>query len=264
MRKSFIFIVLICFFQSTSLFAQKIVFCTGVSESGVPAGVLTKLSIEGEGSSVKIFYSQALAITDPVFIFLDKEKDGVFEEYVTEKKDPSAGKKWIAFDYKFTKPGNYRVKVMDKNISELASAYFTVTMFGAETSTTVETNIENSDKVTSDYYASCNMFFCEKVENGNAVAQSKSFAIPEEGRVVTMQIKQSKPLKTEKLIVDFWLKDSKNEYKEYVDTKNYIIEKTWNQPSFKYTFTKPGEYKVMVYNGDQTHIVSGFVTIIKL
>ena len=104
------------------------------------------------------------------------------------------------------------------------------------------------------------MIFCEDInENQNPTGIGSTFYINEyKGGYLYIYVDNKIPFKTEGIIVDFW---KGNDYGEYVDTKNLNIQEQWTATYFRYTFTLEGDYKVMVYRDDQSHIVSGYVTI---
>ncbi len=117
-------------------------------------------------------------------------------------------------------------------------------------------------QVNSDYYASSKIIFCEGVENNEPVNAATSFLIPSNGGIVTIQVDNGKALKTTELILDVYKKPAgSTEYSEFVETKRYTIEATWNRPYFDYTFAGVGEYKFSVYNADEVWINSATITM---
>lgn len=116
-------------------------------------------------------------------------------------------------------------------------------------------------QVSSSYYSNSDVIPCKEVSGGSPVGRSSTFYLSGGDVTVTFQVENhGKKMKTEKLIVDIWKKDG-SDYDKFIDTKRYTIEYDWTHPYFTVDFDDAGDYKVAVFNEDETYINTAYITI---
>lgn len=232
----------------------KIYFCEDFTSTGEPKGTSSKWTITPSAGNVYILFSNDNSkIKSPkVFFYIDFMKEKDYTEYDTKYIVPEEDKSFVVLDYKFTKPGDYRVTVYDDKKHKLATEYVTITMKEGYSSET--------GKVSTDYYSNSTVTFCENVDDqGKGISPSSVFTINKQsGSYVYLLLENGKPLKATELIVDIWKGDN---YKEFVETKKLTIDPEWASTYYKYTFTKTGKYKFSIFTQDETFVQSGYVTI---
>lgn len=265
MKRIIIFLLIFLFIVlETTLFAQKrIYFCDNYTASGEPTGIASRWSIKSSGGNVYILYQNNYEkiTTSSIYFFIDIMQDGEYKEYETKLLTPDNNNSWIIYDYKFTKPGDYRVIVYDAALTKLATDYVTITLKQGEV---VDDN-KKDDKVDTYYYIDAKVTFCVSVEDGKAVTPSEVFNIDRNngGYVYMLVDNNLKTLKTEQLIVDIWMnKDNDdNSYSEFVETKYIATTKNETYANLKYTFYKKGKFKFSVFTKDNVWIQTGYVEI---
>lgn len=237
--------------------SKKVYFCSDYTPTGEPVGVSSVWSIASTGGNVYMLYQNGGAniSTGSVFLFVDKLSGGTYTEYSTKTLTPDKYKSWLIYDYTFTEAGDYKVSFLDAASNVLAVDYCTIKVKSDGTAGTVT----KTSGITSDYYTTSKVLFCEKVtEGGEPVTRSDVFNIGPNGGYVQVLVKHTKPMKTTELIVDVWKGDS---YDEFVETKRFTVEEPWAWTNFEYTFLTTGNYKFSVYNKEETFINTGYVTI---
>jgi hypothetical protein len=246
----FAILLMILFVWDQAAYAQqKVTLCENYTTSGQPIAPNTEWIMNPTGGAVYILYSNnGVPIGWPkLYVLIDQEVNGKYQEYATESFAPDQSKSWAVFDYAFHHKGNFRVRIADEQMNPLAEKYIEIRF-----------SEEQSEGATNEPSIS----FCLSLdENLNPADVGESFYINrEEGSYIYIYIDNgSAAFGTEGLIVDLWKGE---DYNEYVDTKNLTIESQWEATYFNYTFTTPGDYKIMVYRKDNiSHIVSGYVSI---
>lgn len=244
---------------STEVQAQskKLYFCSDYTASGEPVGVSSVWSISSTGGNVYMLYQNGgVNISTPkIHVYVDKLSGGTYKEYATKSVIPDKYKSWVIYDYTFTEAGDYKITFLDAANTPLATEYCTIKY---KTASAAAGSTKPSG-ITSDYYISSKVTFCEKVTtNGEPVTPSDVFRIGAAGGYVQVLITHAKPMKTTELIVDIW---KGNGYAEFVETKRLTVKDDWSWTNFEYTFLTPGNYKFSVYNKEETYINTGYVTI---
>lgn len=242
-------ILVLLFAMNFNAVAQrKVTLCENYTTAGQPIAPNTEWIMNPTGGGVYILYSNnGIPISwSKLYVFIDQEIKGIYKEYATESFAPDKSKSWAVFDYTFRDKGNFRVRIADEQMNPLAEKYIEIRF-----------NDEQSETATNEASVS----FCLGLdENLNPDDAGESFYInPQDGSYIYIYIDNgSTEFGTDGLIVDLWKGE---DFDEYVDTKNLTIETQWEATYFKYTFTKTGDYKIMVYRKDNSHIVSGYVSI---
>jgi hypothetical protein len=227
----------------------KVSLCEDYTSAGQPIGANTEWTMKPTGGGVYILYNNnGVPISWPkLYVLIDREIDGEYREYATKSFAPDQSKSWAVFDFSFRDKGTFRVQMADEQMNPLAERIIEIKFEGDATDEEV---LENAS-----------LTFCLGIdENENPVDISETFLISAEaGSYIYLYVDNGgEAMGTEGLIVDVW---NGADYGDYVDTKNLTIEEQWTATYFKYTFTKAGEYKVMVYRKDNSLVVSGYVSI---
>lgn len=233
---------------SASVYAQKkLYFCSKYSEFGEPGGVSSSWVIKPEGGRVYMLYkNDGMKITtSTINIYIDKKSGGTYNAYATKTVTPDKTRSWVLYDHIFTEAGDYKVTFLDAAKNPLATEYCTILV---------------KDKSNAgDYYMGSRLLFCEEVtSDGRPVTPSDVFNISSEGGFVYVLVDHSKSLNTTEIIVDIYTGEK---YSKRIETKRIPVQKDQTWVKFKYTFSKPGNYKFIAYNKNETLINSGYITI---
>lgn len=253
MRKTLLIFWLFFIFLGISMhqaIAQKNVFlCESYTNSGQPIKPDVEWAMKSTGGGVYILFTNGgdLIPWTTMYLFIDKYTDGKYKEYDNKTITPDKSKAWYVHDYRFKEEGSYRVSFCDNNGEKLASEYIEIIIKSNQPET-------NSNSKTE-------FIFCASLdENENPQETGTTFYIDRiTGNYIYIYIKnQDLPFNTDGLILDFW---KGNDYADKIDTKELTIQPQWVATYIKYTFMVAGEYKIMLYSKDQTHLSTGYVTI---
>ncbi len=252
MKKGIYFLVILLLFLSVSsikaLAQPRVTLCENYTTSGQPIAANTEWLMKPTGGGVYILYNNnGVPIQWPkLYVLIDREINGSYEEYATESFAPDQTKSWAVYDYRFHDKGTFKVRIADEQLNPLAERI-------------IEIRFDNEG--TEQEGATASVSFCLGIdENENPSDVSESFSINREnGSYIYIYIDNGKKaFETTGLIVDIWKGEN---YDEYVTTKNLTVESQWIATYFKYTFVSAGEYKFMVYRSDGTSITNGYVSI---
>ena len=267
MKKRLLLLLAVILLGSSAILAQKkLYFCSDYSEYGEPSGIGTIWNITPKAGNVYMLYKNGgeKIYSSIIYVFIDKlNTSGDYKEYATKSLVPYKFMNWVLYDYKFTEAGEYKVKFLDDEYHELASEYCTIKMKDeSSTATTTGTSASgtsSADKADWNYYKGSKIQFCEEISSsGEAITPSDVFNIPTGGAYVYVLVNAYKELKTTQFVVDVYKGD---DYKTFVETKNYDITPTSPWTFFKYSFFNTGKYKFAVYNKDWIPIGTAYVTI---
>ncbi|MBW8049613.1 MAG: caspase family protein [Cytophagales bacterium] len=247
-------------------FSQKVYFCSNYTEEGEPIGKSNTWTIKPTGGYVYILYNNGSdnIITSKLSLSINKLSGTKYDQYDTRSITLESKKNWALYDYQFTEAGEYRITFLDANEKELDRDYVTIKLSeGSQADFQYEyadTN-DQSEVVSTDYYVSSALTFCEGVDKkGKCFKPAKKWNLGKNGCSVFCKVDNKAPLKTSQLIVDVFKKEG-TDYSKFVDTKYIDIEPDKNSVFFKYTFDESGEYKFNVYNKGEAWINTEYVTI---
>lgn len=253
------FAATVLFFAITiSSYAQKIYFCENYTIDGDPIGASSVWNISADGSMVYILYQNgSTAINqDKLYLCIDKLSNDAYVSMDVKTLTPEKTKTWYVYDCTFYSKGDYKITIKDANYKELAKEFVTIKI--KETST-------YDDASSYDYYTYSSVTTGTGINSSTGVleGESTSYIIDtQSGSYIIFKVdNDGKEIGSSELIVDIWRKNSKGDYDEFVETKNYDITSTFDWVYFKYTFYNPGDYKFSVYNKDSNWINSAYVTI---
>lgn len=252
----FKFLLLTLFFFTSTLFSQKIYFCEGVTSDGAPLNKVKSFEISPSGNYLYILLSnddRPLNV-EMVYLFIDKFMGTEYQPFDSEVIKIEKERTWVAFNYKFIEPGDYKIYFINTKQKKIAERTFTVTM--------KKEFLEERDAVTSSYYDYCQFVFCEIVLGGKPVRiKSRAYTSKNQG-LMFAYINNGAPLNTSIIIVDIWKRSADSfDYDEFVESKKFKIEPDWPDTYFKYQFRKPGEYKFIVYNENEVIMCKNYITV---
>lgn len=259
MYHKFIFYTTTTFLLLSIRFAfaeNKFVLCTGYDKNGVYEGAYEDWSIQKGGNFMYLFYSSGTPINDTLFVKIDKtfdRKDTNYYEYDHYYLVPSDSKQFAVNKYTFTKTGNYKISVYDRNDSLLITPYLT--------------NISIDEQAYNDmyfrdtwYYATSRINFFEKTIGDTMIGRNTVFAYNPNGTKVILYINQKEtiPFKTRHLVSKVYTSDKCH---ELISTNTYYVNENWHWTFISVYFSNKGKYIVELYNDDDVFINSGSLEI---
>jgi hypothetical protein len=255
--KSLLKIVPALLFMASVSAAQQIYFTSSYTEDGEPIGAKNIWEIKPWGSFVYIFLdNEGERFSNPMlYMFVDKmEPDSSFEPFDSKAINVPYNQRWIAYNYKFTLPGEYEFYFTDKNQNIIAEERVTVQY--------ESTNYSVRTPSSSSYYENCSILFCEKIlVGGDPLGVKTSLSISQSNQVYVV-LNNYKPLKTGKLLLDVWRKRNRAfDYDDYMFSKKYRLNPEWPDAYFLFTFEEPGDYKLSIYNENEVYIKSGYIKV---
>jgi hypothetical protein len=250
-------IILILLFTASVSLAQQLYFTSSYTEDGEPIGAKNIWEIKPWGSFVYIFLdNEGERFNSPMlYMFMDKmEEDSTFEPYDSKSINVPYNQRWVAYNYKFTLPGEYLVYFTDRSQNRIAEERVTIQY--------ENTNYSVSSPSTSSYYENCKVLFCEKVLVGGDPLGVKTSISLSQDKDIYVVLNNYKPLKTGKLLLDVWRRKNRGfDYDDYVFSKKYRLNPKWPDAYFKFSFEEPGDYKLSIYNENEVYIKSGYITV---
>ncbi len=247
--KTIIFILLINF----PLLSQELFVCKSYTEDGEPIDASVEWKIDPSGTNVFVLYKHGGSNFkgSNLFLFFDKKFRGIYNPFDSKILSMENNKKWIVFDYLFREEGEYEIYVMDLSQTKLAEIRIKVKFDYAF----------QKEEITSRYYDSNNLVFCERVINGKPINPKRSISLNEKDGELYIYFKSKAPLNTEILKVNVWRKKNRLDYDEFIEKKKYKVDPNWNDSFFKYKFAEPGNYKVSIYNENDLLINNGYILV---
>jgi hypothetical protein len=252
---------------SSGVSAQKIYFCENYTNDGDPIGSGSVWNISPDGGKVYVLYQNgATSINqDKLYLYIDKLADDAYVSMDVKTLTPDKTKSWYVYDCTFYSKGDYKITIKDANYKELAKEFVTIKFKDATTTTTTTTDTDPTESYDYYTYSSVKTGTSINASTGLLDGESESFLIDtQNGSYIIFKVdNDGKEMGSDELIVDIWRKNSKGDYDEFVETKNYTIVSTYDWVYFKYTFYNPGDYKFSIYNKDSNWINTAYVTIKK-
>lgn len=242
--------------------AQKIYFCENYTNDGDPIGSGSVWNISTDGGMVYVLYQNGtMSINqDKLYLYIDKLANDAYVSLDVKSLTPDKTKTWYVYDCPFYSKGDYKITIKDANYKELAKEFVTIKFKEATTTDTDPTD-------SYDYYTYSSVKTGTGINSSTGVleGESESFLIDtQNGSYIIFKVDNAgKEMGSDGLIVDIWRKNAKGDYDEFVETKDYTIDSTYDWVYFKYTFYNPGDYKFSIYNKDSNWINTAYVTIKK-
>jgi len=243
--------------QSTS---PAVVLCSDYDKiTGAASGIYTSWDIKADGGGyIYVVYSQDKKIKDELTLKVEKKNySGLYDTYNTYYigNDVKSDQTWAMYDMHFTEEGDYRLSILNKSNSTLASTNTTIYFLP-------ETDSNESDDTYIDdtyYYENSFVTFGESVDEGGVVNGETSIFNLENGTPkITAKLEQDDALLLTKLYVTVYLGE------ETISEDVYDIpSKDWNYITVPITVNKPGAYIVDFYSQDDVFINSGYFDVVE-
>jgi len=256
MKKNYLILFAILI-SAINLFGQTIYVAETVTEDDEAIGAKNMWHIDPWGKSLFVIYDNEEQIKDNIlYLFIDKLIDGNFQPFDSKVINIEQPTSRISYDIKFTDTGKFNVYVVNEEQETLSSLQLILkpkTISGISES--------NSD----NYYDGIGLIFCETIlVGGTPLGIIRSGSLSRHSGSIYIKLKQYSPLNTETIQVDLWrIGNNSFDYDQYIESKRYKIDPTWYDTFFKYKFTKPGKYKIVIYNDVDAIMKTGFITITK-
>jgi|GEM_PF-2662868 len=289
-------LVLLLFFFSISVSAQKIYFCKGYSDTGEPKGVSDNWTFDNKATEVYFLYNNGKTTFDfaSVFFLVENKSNGTSDKVEFKV---AQNRNWDAMKYTFKEAGQYIVSALGNENKLLAIAEIKVGEI--KTKEVVKEEIKKTETEVKDvkkekevvqvevkkeepkeiiaekkagqvdikevkdvlYYDELKVTFCEQMKGGEIINPKNDFKMSELGAYVEVVLQNTKPMNTDIINVDIWKKDDGGTYNEYAGDKQIKLNKKNKQVNFHYSFFKPGEYKISFFNNDNVWMTTGYVSI---
>lgn len=249
-----LFLTSLCFIINAQ--DNKLLLCTEYFNDGTYSGAYEGWNINKDGNYMYIFYESLSTINDTLFVRIDKSfnrKDTNYYEYDHYYLVPGESRKWAVNKYIFTKTGNYKITVFDRNNKQLAKPYIT--------------NIKIFDKDYNDmyfidtwYYSQSTINFYEKTSGDTMYGKTDTFNYQLTGNKMILYIAQENklPFKTSHLLVSVYSADICH---EHISTYTYSVDEKWYWTHIPLYIYRKGKFSVEVYNEDDVFINSAKVEI---
>jgi len=251
--------ILITFLLCTSIVsAQTITFALSHTENGEPVDAQYNWQISNQTLSLYIILNNNKPISAPlVYLFIDKkDRNNSYYPFDSKVIKVDGSKNWVAYNYKFIEPGTYHVYFQSADQKKIADG--NVVIIRKSFDDNAFTNGQ------SRFYEEYQLKFCEVVIAGKPMNISNLFSLRKHGRNVFFYMKSYHALNTEKIFVNIYTKKEFDfGYEEFVDSKKYKVDPTWDDTFFKYKFFKAGDYKVMIFNDNEELMATGYLSITK-
>lgn len=235
---------------------QQLYFAESYTENGSPIGAKKEWTITAYGCAVYFLFENGGEEIkgNPVYIFIDKEEDGIFQPYDSRALNLDEIKTWLVYEYTFSQPGKYEVYFIDNTQNLLAKGMMTVSP---------EIYNPGARKIGSNYYDNCKISFYEKVLAGDKpIGQRKNLSLSKGGNSIYVYLDNKAPFNTDVFLVDVWRKKTRAfDYDEFVESKKYRLNSGWPYAYFNYSFKEKGEYKFSIYNQNEVLIKTAYFTV---
>ncbi len=241
--------------STISSYGQSIYVAESIAEDGEAIGVKNMWEIDPWGKSLYVVYDNEEQIKDNIlYLFIDKLIDGSFQPFDSKVLNIEQPTSRINYDFKFTDTGKFKIFVVNEGQETLSSLQLIL-----KPKTAAGSNVSKS----VNYYDGISLIFCEKIlVGGTPLGIIKSGSLSRHSGTIYMKLRQYSPLNSETVQVDLWrIGNNSYDYDQYIESKKYKIDPTWYDTFFKYKFTKPGKYKIVIYNDSDSIIKTGYITI---
>ncbi|MEN8192308.1 MAG: hypothetical protein ABFS12_05795 [Bacteroidota bacterium] len=252
-------ILFVLILLSSNYYGQSIYVAESVTENNEAIGAKNNWDIDPWGRSLYIVYDNGSPIKKGIlYLFIDKFVEGSFQPHDSKVIEIEESTQRINYDYKFKDIGKFKIYFVNEDQETLSSMLLTLK------TGTGNTNNENAAE-SENYYDNVKLIFCEKVlVGGTPLGIVKNVSLSKTDGWLYLKISHYAPLNSNIIKVDFWSKENTSfDFDQYVESKKYQIDPTWPDTFFKYQFTKPGRYKIVIYNEFDAIMKTGYITVIR-
>jgi hypothetical protein len=250
LKKYFFIFVFLCF---SAVNAQRIILCKAYTNNGEPIDYIYASTLVLNQSVCILFLAENKIITERnVNLFIDRitgdERQNQLSKVFKHSKE-----NWIAYVYKFSNEGKFEIYFTDENKNRFST--LTVNVAAQKATKKIE-------KPTYIQYPYAEITLCDRIQSGKPVDIKRTVSLQAEGGTVYIYVNNNQPLETEKILINTWRRAKYGlDYDEFVDSKKYQIDRNWSDTFFKYKFTKPGDYRIELYDEKELLIKTTYISV---
>ncbi len=250
MKKIFFIIVSLC---AAVIPAQRITLCKAYTNHGEPIDLIYSSNLTLNQSVCILFSGENKKISGrTIYLLIDRIIGTEGENQLNKIFNPEK-ENWIAHFYKFAKEGKFEIYFADENKNRFSS----LTVF---IGTPKET--KQLEPILTQKYTTVEVTLCGRIQSGKPVNIKQSISLGTEGGTIYIYLTNNQPLDAEKILINTWRKTKYSpDYDEFIDSKKYQLDGEWNDTYFQYRFTKPGDYKIYLYDEKELLIKTAYISV---
>ena len=250
MRKHLFIIIFLCF---GALNAQRIILCKAYTNNGEPIDYIYSSTLLPAQSVCILFSGEKKTIAgENITLYIDKLTGGKRQNQFKKSFRPSKAN-WVATVYKFSLEGKFEIYFTDDNNYRLSAK--TVIVPG-------QNPVKNIEPYPDQSYPSAEITFCEEMQSGKPAGIKKSIYLPTEEGKICIYINNTRPLKTERILLNIWRKlKYERDYKDLIDSRKYQVDPSWSDTFFRYKFSRAGDYKIDLYDEREILIKTAYISV---
>ncbi|MHB8929384.1 MAG: hypothetical protein ACYC5R_02165 [Melioribacteraceae bacterium] len=244
---------IITFLYTAVIPAQRIILCKAYTNQGVPIDLIYPSNLTLNQSVCILFSGENKKISGKSISLIIDRITGAGRENQLNKIFKPEKENWIAHFYKFVKEGNFEIYFTDENKNRFSALTVYI-------GTPKET--KQLEPFFTQKYTTVEVTLCGRIQSGKPVNIKQSISLGTEGGTIYIYITNNQPLNTEKILINTWRKTKySSDYDEFSDSKKYQLDGEWNDTYFQYRFTKPGEYKIYLYDDKELLIKTAYISV---
>lgn len=242
--------IFLCF---STVNAQRIILCKAYTNNGEPIDFIYESTLILNQSVCVLFLGENKIITGRnVNLFIDRITGDKRQNQLNKAFKPSK-ENWIAYVYKFSYEGKFEIYFTDENKYRFST--LTVNVAAQKATKKIEPPVYVQ-------YPYAEITLCERIQSGRPVNIRKSVSLQTDSGKVYIHVDNIDPFNTSNILVNTWRRAKQGlDYDEFVDAKKYLLERSWSDTYFNYKFTKPGEYKIYLYDEKELLIKTAYITV---
>ena len=250
MKKIFFIITLL---YAAVIPAQRITLCKAYTNQGEPIDLIYPSNLTLNQSACILFSGENKKISGkPISLIIDRITGAGRENQLNKIFKPGK-ENWIAHFYKFSKEGKFEIYFADEKKNRFSALTFYI-------GTPKET--KQLDPLLVEKYIGAEVTICNRIESGKPVNIKRSISLGTEERAIYICLTNNRPLDTKKIRINIWRRTKySTDYNEFTDSKKYQLDGEWNDTYFQYRFTKPGEYKIQLYDDKELLIKTAYISV---
>lgn len=250
MNSYFFIIIFLCF---GALNAQRIILCKAYTNNGEPIDLIYESKFNLDQSVCVLFLGERKTIAGSrISLFIDRI-NGAERQNRLKKIFTPTQENWIAHVYKFTSAGRHEIYFADENNNRYSSKSVNVVD---------QSSTKKVEPTEHTQYPNTEVMLCERIQGGKPVNIKRTVSLQIEGGMIYIYIYSHQPLNTEKILINIWRRAKYDlDYAEFVESKKYQIDSTWNDTFFRYKFGESGDYKIELYDEKELLIKTAYISV---
>ncbi|MCX6169863.1 MAG: hypothetical protein NTX65_11015 [Ignavibacteriales bacterium] len=244
---------IVTFLYGVVIPAQRIILCKAYTNHGEPIDLIYSSTLTLNQSVCVLFSGEKKKISGKTInLFIDRIIGGGRENQLNKIFKPEK-ENWIPLFYKFVKEGKFEIYFTDEYKNRLSALTVYI-------GTPKET--KQLEPLFVQKYSGVEVILSDKIQSGRPVNTKRSISLSADGGTIYICLNNTQPFGTEKILINTWRKPNNNlDYDEFVDSKKFQIENEWNDTYFRYRFTRPGEYKIYLYDEKELLIKTAYISV---